>query len=276
MKISNVISFWFSATGTTKKVAEHLGMNIAKHLNANFESISFNLPSSRTDKYAFTDTDIVVFGVPVYAGRVPNLLMPFIRDNIQGGGALAVPVCLFGNRNFDDALIELRNILTENNFQAISAGAFVGEHSFSKILGAGRPDENDMKMADELASITVCRVKQLESGHDVAIPVFVDGCEPIRPYYTPRDRYNNPINILKVKPKTNAEKCISCGLCARICPMGAISNTDFSNVEGTCIKCCACEKKCPAGAKYFDDEGYLYHKHELEEIYIERAECRIY
>ena len=50
---------------------------------------------------------------------------------------LAVPVVLFGNRNFDDGLIELRNILTEDGFMPVAGGAFVGEHAFSRTLGAG-------------------------------------------------------------------------------------------------------------------------------------------
>lgn len=73
--------------------------------------------------------------MPVIAGRVPNVLLKFL-DTLQGGGALAVPVVLYGNRNFDDALIELRNILQDRGFYAIGAAAFIGEHSFS---GSWRP-----------------------------------------------------------------------------------------------------------------------------------------
>ena len=31
----------------------------------------------------------MIFGTPVYAGRVPNLLLPYIRDKVKGNGALA-------------------------------------------------------------------------------------------------------------------------------------------------------------------------------------------
>ena len=103
-------------------------------------------------------------------------------------------------------------------------------------------------------------------------PVSVRGETPIRPYYTPRDRHGNPINILKVKPKTDPDRCGGCGLCAELCPMGSIDPVDVSQVRGICIKCCACVKKCPSGAKYFDDPGYLFHQHELEDVYTRRAE----
>ena len=83
----------------------------------------------------------------------------------------------------------------------------------------------------------------------------VGGCEPIRPYYKPRDREGNFINILKVKPKTDLSKCNGCGLCASLCPVGSIDASNPAEVSGICIKCCACVKGCPEGAKYYDDEG---------------------
>ena len=83
-------------------------------------------------------------------------------------------------------------------------------------------------------------------------------------------------DFLKAKPVTDSDKCVKCGLCARLCPMAAIDPNDVSSVVGKCIKCCACVKKCPKGAKYFDHEGYLYHQHELEELYARRADSEIF
>lgn len=120
----------------------------------------------------------------------------------------------------------------------------------------------------------ICEKLAGQAGTEMA-PVSVRGETPIRPYYTPRDRHGNPINILKVKPKTDPDKCGGCGLCAELCPMGSIDPVDVSQVRGICIKCCACVKKCPSGAKYFDDPGYLFHQHELEDVYTRRAENRV-
>ena len=276
MEIKTVWAVYFSATGTTQKVVTTLAQSVSQSLNADYREFSFNAPDVRRAELSFTPQDLVVLGVPVYAGRVPNLILPYIRDMIRGGGALAVPVVLYGNRNFDDGLIELRNVMRDNGFSPIAAGAFVGEHSFSRILGAGRPDADDMALVQQLADGTADKVKDLTEAPAQAVEV--EGCDPIRPYYTPRDRHGEPIkDFLKAKPVTDPDKCVKCGLCARLCPMGSIDPDDVSNVVGKCIKCCACVKKCPRGAKYFDYEGYLYHQHELEDQYAgRRAESRIF
>ena len=182
---------------------------------------------------------------------------------------MGIPVVLYGNRNYDDGLMELKQVMEANGFHPIAGAAVVGEHSFSRILGAGRPDEQDMALVAEMTQKAIEKVQALESAPAEAIQVT--GCDPIRPYYTPRDRHGEPIrDFLKAKPMTDAEKCVKCGLCARLCPMGSIDLNDFSNVVGKCIKCCACVKKCPMGAKYFDHEGYLYHQHELEDQFAGR------
>lgn len=276
MKIKTVWSVWFSATGTTQKVVTALSKTLAQELNAQWKEYSFNLPKAREQALEFGPQDLVVLGVPVYAGRVPNLILPYVRDMMNGGGALAVPVVLYGNRNFDDGLMELRNVARDNGFHPIAAGAFVGEHSFSKVLGAGRPDSQDMELVQQLALAAANKVKALTEAPAQAVEV--EGCDPIRPYYTPRDRHGEPIrDFLKAKPVTDPAKCVKCGLCARLCPMGSIDPADVSNVVGKCIKCCACVKKCPKGAKYFDHEGYLYHQHELEDQFAgRRAESKIF
>ena len=255
MEIKSVWAVYFSGTGTTEKVVTTLAKDLAQSLNASYQTFCFNLPQSREGELAFGPQDLVVFGVPVYAGRVPNLLLPYIQNKVKGQNTPAVPVVLYGNRNFDDGLMELRNVLFQNGFRPFAAGAFVGEHSFSKILGAGRPDSEDIALAAQLAEKAAQLAKDMAQPPEQ--PAAVEGCDPIRPYYTPRDRHGD--------------------LCARICPMGSIDPNDVSNVVGKCIKCCACVKKCPVGAKYFDHPGYLYHQHELEDQYAgRRAPSKIF
>ena len=266
MSIATVHAVYFSGTGTTEKTVCRVARRLADKLDAAYAEYSYTLPEARKRELTIPAGDLAVVGCPTYAGRVPNLLMPYLRDLVRGAGALAVPVVLFGNRNYDDALMELSKLLAADGFTCVAGAAFVGEHSFSRTLGAGRPNDADEAEMDAFADRIAARL----AAGDTA-PVTVGGFDPIRPYYTPRDRHGNPINILKVKPKTDRSKCGNCGWCAAHCPMGSIDPNDPSQVPGICIKCCACVKGCPTGAKYYDDPGYLYHKSELEEVYARPA-----
>ena len=298
----NVRGMYFSGTGTTETIVLAVAEAISREegfLRA--PDINFTPPAARGQEYRFGQQDLVIFGVPVIAGRVPNVLLPFL-NTLEGGGALAVPVVLYGNRNFDDALIELRNILEERGFHTVAGAAFIGEHSFSRILAAGRPDKDDIAKAEEFAKAAAGKIRalvkkaeenaeaaakaagfgaagieaELNAALAAAGPVAVDGEDPIRPYYIPRDRKGNHINILKVKPKLDESKCTKCGICVEACPMGSIKPEAPGVVDGICIKCCGCEKKCPEGALYFDDPGYLYHKEELELGYPDRKEPKLF
>ena len=274
MRVRNIWALYFSATGTTGTAVKTVAAAASRVLDAPWQAVSFTLPAQRQEKLQFCTGDLVIVGTPVYAGRVPNVLLPFLQEKVIGNGALAVPVVLYGNRNYDDALMELRNILTANHFACVAGAAFVGEHSFSRVLAAGRPDGEDLALMAGFGEAVGRKVRHLD--HTPTDPVAVGGCDPIRPYYKPRDREGNFINILKVKPVTDMDKCGGCGLCVEKCPMGSISADNVAEVAGICIKCCACVKGCPSGAKYFTDEGYLYHQHELEEMYARRGEVEMF
>lgn len=276
MKINTVWAAYFSATDTTKTVVTQIAKELARHTGRPLETFDFTLPQTRKTPKAFGPGDLVVFGTPVYAGRVPNLLIKYVAS-VQGNGALAVPVVCYGNRHYDDALMELRNTLRDGGFHPVAGAAFSCQHAFSPSQNAGRPDISDLTIAAGFAYDVFQKVEGL-TDPAATVPVAVPGNDPVGPYYTPRDRHGEPIkDFLKAKPKTDPDKCVKCGLCARLCPMGSIDPNDVSNVVGKCIKCCACVKKCPKGAKYFDHEGYLYHQHELEDQYAgRRAPSKIF
>lgn len=270
--MKKIWSMYFSGTGTTERVVKKITDIIAEKLGAERGNIDFTPKSKREIEYTFSKDDIVVFGTPVIAGRVPNVLLKFL-ENIRGEGALTIPIVMFGNRNYDDALIELRDILIKDNFIPIAAGAFVGEHSFSNILGKGRPDREDFEIVEFLSEKAV---ENIEKKEYLRGNLYVKGETPYRWYYQPRDSKGNPIDIRKVKPKTDMNRCTNCGICAEICPMSSIDRNNVDTVNGICIKCCACIKKCPVSAKYFDDKNFIYHKEELELEYKRRAKVEIF
>ncbi len=268
--ILKVWAVYFSATGTTKKVIECIAKAAAQKLNAKYDTYDFTLPDARKEPLKFHAGDMVILGTPVYAGRVPNVLLKYLAS-IEGNNAVAVPVVLYGNRDYDDALIELRDIINKGNLHTIAAAAFIGEHSFSYKLAKDRPDEDDMLKAADFAVKIADKAIALNDAGSEGFVLVKGSPAPYRGYYQPRDRAGNPVDIRKVKPLTN-EDCNNCMVCADVCPMGSISRDDVREYTGICIKCGACIKKCPMHSKYYEDAGFLYHKNELEVGLTRRAE----
>lgn len=137
---------YFSPTHTTKTVAEEVAGALAAPLGASVEIVDLTLPGHRPADVSCGADDVLVFGFPVYAGRVPALL----RDefaHLIGQDTPAVIVGLYGNRDFDDALLEAADLLGERGFDVVAAGAFIGEHSLTARVGTGRPDDADVAAA---------------------------------------------------------------------------------------------------------------------------------
>ena len=269
MHVNKVNSICFSPAGSTKAVTEHIAHQVAEALNVPCDVIDFTLPAARADKHSFQPDELVVFGAPTYAGRIPNKILPFVQTLFEGKETPAVCVVTYGNRNYDSSLTELVQEMTGNGFKVFAAGAFVCRHVFSNKIAAGRPDAEDYRKMDEFAGEAVKMLGSTNSS--IQTPVIRRG-EPVAPYYVPKGEDGQPAKFLKAKPKTDLSKCTNCGICAKVCPMGSVSKENFADVPGICIKCQACILKCPEKAKYFDDEAFLSHVRMLEKNFTKRRE----
>jgi flavodoxin len=68
-------TMYFSGTGTTEKVVTGIANKISENIGGEttVKNIDFTLPGVRKDAVSFTEEDVVIVGVPVIAGRVPNV-----------------------------------------------------------------------------------------------------------------------------------------------------------------------------------------------------------
>ena len=88
------------------------------------------------------EDDLAVIAMPVFAGRVPALAVERLQK-VKPHGAKCVVVAVFGNRAYDDALLEMQDVATEIGFRVIAAVAAVAEHSIIRKYGKDRPDADD-------------------------------------------------------------------------------------------------------------------------------------
>lgn len=266
MNVNRVYAVYFSPAGMTRRLTTTLSQALAESFEAPLEVVDITLPAAREEKHAFAEGDLVVCGSPTYAGKLPNKLLPWWKESLTGGGALAVALVTFGNRAFDNSLAELCACLADDGFHTVGAGAFACRHVFSDTLAAGRPDEEDFS---ELAKLGAAVASRIAKANETPEPPTVPG-DAAAAYYVPKGLDGEPKNFLKAKPVTS-DACIQCGVCAALCPMGSIDPADASNVPGICIKCHACVRECPMGAKSFADEAFLSHKAMLERDFGRRA-----
>lgn len=225
MKITTI---YFSATRTTKRVVEAVAKNLSNEVSA------YDITNdASTEEVAIPADELVVVGVPVYAGRVPAMAVERLR-RFRGDNTPAVVVAVYGNRHYDDAVLELHDIMTECGFRTVSAGAFIAQHSIFPKVGKARPDAEDMA---DIKRFTEKTSEVLASNFgDIAIPGN-------RPYKVPGG--------IPIWP-TASKKCTACGACARLCPTGAIDLASPKGVDKTkCIKCGRCIVVCPTKARRF-------------------------
>ncbi|MBQ9493182.1 MAG: 4Fe-4S binding protein [Oscillibacter sp.] len=264
MEIQTVRALWFSPTGNAERIAVTAARTLSGQFGVPLDTLSLNRPEARKREYAFTSTDFFVFACPVYAGKLPNKILPDLKACLRGHDTPAAALVTFGNRAFDNALAELVSVLTENGFRVVGAGAVVGEHAFTDKLGGGRPGVTDLWEVRTFAEKTAARFRD-------ASAVRAPG-DAAAPYYVPKDTDGRPVNFLKAKPEVNLSRCNGCGACARLCPMGAIDPADVARVPGTCIKCQACVTRCTRRARAFRDPAFLSHVAMLERDFSEPKE----
>lgn len=232
-----IAAIYFSPTDTSRKGAEA----IAKALgDGEFLSIDVTRFDAEPERTEFGPEDAVVFGAPVYGGRLYRGCRERFR-RFRGNGTPCIVTVTYGNRDYDDALLELFDLAREQGFVPAAAAALVGQHTYGSIQ-VGRPDASDLAQDREFAEKAAAGVREKKALETVP------GSRP----YVKGDEGGRGGNF---RPLTS-DACTGCGLCVRECPEGAIG-TDCRTVDpDRCIACFRCIRRCPVGAKNMDVPAY--------------------
>ncbi len=219
----NVVEIIFSPTGGTEKVANIIG----KAWNENAVKIDLSDPKTDFTKCEIKKEDTVLIAMPSFGGRAPAIAIERIKQ-INGNGANCTLVCVYGNRAYEDTLVEMGDAAKESGFRVIAAIAAVAEHSIIPQYAANRPDTSDEKQ--------LIRFANQISGKDEEV-ASIPGNHPYK-------KSGGGGLVPKV-----TKNCIKCGLCAEKCPVQAINPETLMADSKKCISCMRCVKKCPHGAR---------------------------
>ena len=235
--IPTVHAIYFSPTRSTAKIVKAVASAISSKLEIH------DLTNDLSSPISIAENAIAVVGVPCYSGRVPEVAMQRLAT-IKANGTPVILVCVYGNRAFEDTLLELNNICSENGFITISAGAFIAKHGIFPEVANTRPDKNDMEKAQQLGQQSLqCWLTGAGKGKQISLP----GNYP----YRERGKMPFPFQI-----QVNND-CNDCGKCIDLCPVGAIDKNDSTKIDPyLCIACARCIQVCRQHARSFGGETF--------------------
>ena len=241
----NIISLklvTFSPTGTTRKIIEGIAQGINHSAT---EHIDITRQENRTRQLETSNNELLIIGVPVYFGRVQTHALDWLQT-IKACQTPTVCVVVYGNREYDDALLELKDSVHQRGCLPIACAAFIGEHSFSNAeapLAVGRPDADDLRLARSFGERIREKIAATSSSSLIA-EITVPGNYPYVDMTESRERLSS-LDFIEIDTS-----CVQCGECARLCPVGAIDPENGAAIDkDKCILCHACLKNCPSKAR---------------------------
>lgn len=230
MKYKNVSIIYFSPTGNTRRTLEAM----AGAVGGGVKALDLTCADG-TAPTLFGKEDFVIFGAPVYGGRIPSEAMRRL-EGVKGQNTPCLTVVSYGNRDYDDALLELSDFAKAHGFLVKGAAAVVGRHTYGQIQ-TDRPDEADLIQDRQFAAAAAAKP-------DDAPDFLIPGAFP----------YKDGGKGGSFRPLTSPE-CTGCGLCVKECPVRAIQD-DCVTISDACLSCFRCIRNCPVHAKNMDTEEY--------------------
>lgn len=253
MNVKDVLLVTFSPTRTSWRIGEAIARGTS-YENVRVLDLTYETEETPIEVSAET---LLVVAVPVYGGKVAPPALKRM-SGLKLSGTPVVLVALYGNRAYEQALVELEGFITGKGGQIVAAGAFVGEHSYSvkaHPVAAGRPDVRDLEVAEAFGRNIRLKLDKepVETVNTADLPDKAMATEEMLRFRGDVQAALKGGAVVPQTPSVDEALCNHCGTCVSQCPTQAIAEGEETmTIADRCIRCCACVKVCPQQARTFD------------------------
>ena len=231
---------YFTGTGNSRYVAEML----ADKLNDEIVSINDCVKNGSFGEYESEKP--YVFVSPVYVAAPPKVLMDFVRNSEFKGSKAAyfVFTCAGG---FGGAPGYAKKLAHEKNFVFMGANQVFMPQNYM-IFFKTKDKETNLEIVKQAKPQIEQLAELIARGAILPDPGmtgfdYVSTAMVLDPYYK---------FFMKANKFAADDKCISCGKCAKVCPLNNITLKDGKPTwDKNCTHCMACISYCPVEAIQF-------------------------
>lgn len=230
--------FYFSGTGNSQLAAKQISSELGDEL------VSIRECLKSGEKKTFHSERPLVFVAPIYAWRVPKVVEQWIGNTKFDGNRNAYFVLTRGGGTEGNAAVYAAKLCAKAGL--IYQGLASAQMPENYIALSAAPSESEcaaiIERAKPVFSEFARRIGRGEPFSKTPVSLvgrFISG--PFNPLY-----YRL---YIKDKGFSVSDACVSCGKCAKRCPLNNIDMVDRKPVwKGNCTHCMACICGCPTEA----------------------------
>lgn len=229
--------FYFSGTGNSRFVAEKIAEATGQKV------IDITTYTKSGQKPVFAEEEVYFFSCPSYMSAPARIMTEFIESATfpQGVSAYFAVTCASSDGISPRVLSEL---CSAKGMEYKGTARIRMPQNYIALFTT-KDDEECRKIIKDAALVIESAAEAIRSGSKIDDKKIGNAEYAVTKWV--RDVYYK--DFMKTKKFFATDKCVSCSLCAGICPLSNITVKDNKVMWGdNCTHCMACINRCPQNA----------------------------